>query len=118
MLGQPQIAPFIHTWARERCGNIPVCGPQIILAIMLVWLICYVLTRTGVFPSQPEEYGYKARTDARGEILSAAPWFRIPYPCECPAAPRRSGPPIPPCPADGAASPGQGSTRGGPKWHR
>ncbi|XP_057234681.1 solute carrier family 23 member 1 isoform X2 [Malurus melanocephalus] len=54
----------------------------IILAIMLVWLICYILTRTGVFPSQPEEYGYKARTDARGEILSVAPWFRVPYPCQ------------------------------------
>ncbi|NXN90812.1 S23A1 protein, partial [Rhinopomastus cyanomelas] len=54
----------------------------IILAIMLVWLLCYVLTRTGVFPSQPEAYGYKARTDARGEILSVAPWFRVPYPCQ------------------------------------
>ncbi|RMB93062.1 hypothetical protein DUI87_30568 [Hirundo rustica rustica] len=54
----------------------------IILAILLVWLICYVLTRTGVFPSRPEEYGYKARTDARGEILSVAPWFRVPYPCQ------------------------------------
>ncbi|KAK1210917.1 S23A1 protein, partial [Pygoscelis papua] len=54
----------------------------IILAIMVVWLLCYVLTRTGVFPSQPEAYGYKARTDARGEILSVAPWFRVPYPCE------------------------------------
>ncbi|OWK51726.1 Solute carrier family 23 member 1 [Lonchura striata] len=54
----------------------------IILAIMLVWLTCYVLTRTGVFPSRPEEYGYKARTDARGEILSVAPWFRVPYPCQ------------------------------------
>ncbi|XP_075298373.1 solute carrier family 23 member 1 isoform X3 [Opisthocomus hoazin] len=54
----------------------------IILAIMVVWLLCYVLTRTGVFPSQPEAYGYKARTDARGEILSAAPWFRVPYPCQ------------------------------------
>ncbi|XP_058704345.1 solute carrier family 23 member 1 isoform X3 [Poecile atricapillus] len=54
----------------------------IILAIMLVWLICYVLTRTGAFPSRPEEYGYKARTDARGEILSVAPWFRVPYPCQ------------------------------------
>ncbi|NXO73340.1 S23A1 protein, partial [Phainopepla nitens] len=54
----------------------------IILAIMLVWLICYVLTLTGVFPSRPEEYGYKARTDARGEILSVAPWFRVPYPCQ------------------------------------
>ncbi|NXE67979.1 S23A1 protein, partial [Calcarius ornatus] len=54
----------------------------IILAIMLVWLICYALTRAGVFPSRPEEYGYKARTDARGEILSVAPWFRVPYPCQ------------------------------------
>ncbi|NWS15321.1 S23A1 protein, partial [Pachyramphus minor] len=54
----------------------------IILAIMVVWLFCHVLTRTGVFPSQPEEYGYKARTDARGEILSVAPWFRVPYPCQ------------------------------------
>ncbi|NXL19836.1 S23A1 protein, partial [Setophaga kirtlandii] len=54
----------------------------IILAIMLVWLICYVLTRAGVFPSRPEDYGYKARTDARGEILSVAPWFRVPYPCQ------------------------------------
>lgn len=99
-----------------------MCAPQIILAIMLVWLICYVLTRTGVFPSRPEEYGYKARTDARGEILAVAPWFRVPYPCECPAAPRRPGPPDTPLswgmPGPGAASPGLGSTRGGPKWHR
>ncbi|XP_062485235.1 solute carrier family 23 member 1 [Pezoporus occidentalis] len=54
----------------------------IIMAIMVVWLLCYVLTRTGVFPSEPEAYGYKARTDARGEILSVAPWFRVPYPCQ------------------------------------
>ncbi|XP_068013795.1 solute carrier family 23 member 1 [Melanerpes formicivorus] len=54
----------------------------IILAILLVWLLCYVLTRTDVLPSQPEAYGYKARTDARGEILSVAPWFRLPYPCQ------------------------------------
>ncbi|KFV62099.1 Solute carrier family 23 member 1, partial [Dryobates pubescens] len=54
----------------------------IILAILLVWLLCYVLTRTGVLPSRPEAYGYKARTDARGEILSVAPWFRVPYPCQ------------------------------------
>ncbi|KFP53600.1 Solute carrier family 23 member 1, partial [Cathartes aura] len=59
-----------------------LCPCPIILAIMVVWLLCYVLTRTGVFPGQPEAYGYKARTDARGEILSVAPWFRVPYPCQ------------------------------------
>ena len=72
---------------RSAAGGVPVPTrphqhPQIILAIMVMWLLCYVLTRAGVFPSHPEEYGYKARTDARGEILSVAPWFRFPYPCE------------------------------------
>ncbi|XP_059846249.1 solute carrier family 23 member 1 isoform X4 [Hypanus sabinus] len=54
----------------------------IIMAIMVVWLICYLLTLTDVFPKTPEQYGFKARTDARGEIMSTAPWFRMPYPCQ------------------------------------
>ncbi|XP_059506703.1 solute carrier family 23 member 1 isoform X6 [Stegostoma tigrinum] len=54
----------------------------IIMAIMVVWLICYLLTLTDVFPKNPELYGFKARTDARGEIMSTAPWFRMPYPCQ------------------------------------
>uniref|UniRef100_A0ACB8GDK8 Uncharacterized protein n=1 Tax=Sphaerodactylus townsendi TaxID=933632 RepID=A0ACB8GDK8_9SAUR len=54
----------------------------IILAILLVWLLCYILTATDVFPHDPNVYGFKARTDARGEIMSIAPWFRFPYPCQ------------------------------------
>lgn len=54
----------------------------IIMAIMLVWFVCYILTLTNVLPNDPEKYGYKARTDARGEIMSQAPWFRMPYPCQ------------------------------------
>ncbi|KAM3869017.1 solute carrier family 23 member 1 [Diretmus argenteus] len=54
----------------------------IILAIMVVWLVCYILTLTGALPSDPSEYGHKARTDARGDIMGSAPWFRIPYPCQ------------------------------------
>ncbi|XP_062867390.1 solute carrier family 23 member 1 [Trichomycterus rosablanca] len=54
----------------------------IIMAIMLVWLVCYILTLTDVLPNDPEQYGYKARTDARGEIMTQAPWFRMPYPCQ------------------------------------
>ncbi|XP_069055420.1 solute carrier family 23 member 1 isoform X1 [Pleurodeles waltl] len=54
----------------------------IIMAIMVVWLLCYILTLTNVFPSDPNASGYKARTDARGEIMSSAPWFRFPYPCQ------------------------------------
>ncbi|XP_015266492.1 PREDICTED: solute carrier family 23 member 1, partial [Gekko japonicus] len=54
----------------------------IILAILVVWLLCYILTVTNVFPRDPNAYGYKARTDSRGEIVSIAPWFRFPYPCQ------------------------------------
>lgn len=49
---------------------------------MLVWLVCYILTLTNLLPSDPQRYGHKARTDARGDIMTLAPWFRIPYPCE------------------------------------
>uniref|UniRef100_S4RZ62 Solute carrier family 23 member 2 n=1 Tax=Petromyzon marinus TaxID=7757 RepID=S4RZ62_PETMA len=54
----------------------------IIIAIVIAWLLCYVLTETNVFPSELATYGYHARTDARGEVISIAPWFRIPYPCQ------------------------------------
>ncbi|KAM5169062.1 solute carrier family 23 member 1 [Callospermophilus lateralis] len=54
----------------------------IVLAIMTVWLLCYVLTLTDVLPKDPTAYGYQARTDARGDIMSISPWIRIPYPCQ------------------------------------
>uniref|UniRef100_H3CQD9 Solute carrier family 23 member 1 n=1 Tax=Tetraodon nigroviridis TaxID=99883 RepID=H3CQD9_TETNG len=54
----------------------------IIMAIMVVWLVCYIFTLTGLLPSDPNRYGYKARTDARGDIMTSAPWFRVPYPCQ------------------------------------
>ncbi len=52
------------------------------MAIMVVWLVCYILTLTDVLPNDPNKYGYKARTDARGDIMTQAPWFRFPYPCK------------------------------------
>uniref|UniRef100_A0A3P9N913 Solute carrier family 23 member 1 n=1 Tax=Poecilia reticulata TaxID=8081 RepID=A0A3P9N913_POERE len=54
----------------------------IILAIMLVWLVCYILTLTDLLPNDPDRYGHKGRTDARGDIMASAPWFRMPYPCQ------------------------------------
>uniref|UniRef100_A0A6Q2Y119 Solute carrier family 23 member 1 n=1 Tax=Esox lucius TaxID=8010 RepID=A0A6Q2Y119_ESOLU len=54
----------------------------IIMAIMVVWLLCYILTLTDVLPSDPRRYGQKARTDARGDIMTLSPWFRVPYPCQ------------------------------------
>ncbi|XP_032106427.1 solute carrier family 23 member 1 isoform X2 [Sapajus apella] len=54
----------------------------IMLAIMTVWLLCYVLTLTDVLPTDPKAYGFQARTDARGDVMAIAPWIRIPYPCQ------------------------------------
>lgn len=56
---------------------------QIIMAILVSWLLCFIFTVTDVFPPEVDKYGFYARTDARQGILAAAPWFKIPYPCEC-----------------------------------
>lgn len=53
------------------------------MAILVSWLLCFIFTVTDVFPPEVDKYGYYARTDARQGILSAAPWFKIPYPCKC-----------------------------------
>ncbi|XP_051896822.1 solute carrier family 23 member 2 isoform X2 [Pristis pectinata] len=54
----------------------------IILAILVSWLLCFIFTVTDVFPPDSSQYGYYARTDARKGVLSVAPWFKVPYPCQ------------------------------------
>lgn len=54
--------------------------PQVLLGITLSWLICYLLTIYNVLPSDPDKYGYLARTDIKGDVVGRAPWFRFPYP--------------------------------------
>ncbi|XP_069774091.1 solute carrier family 23 member 2-like isoform X2 [Narcine bancroftii] len=54
----------------------------IILAILVSWLLCFIFTVTDVFPPDSGQYGYYARTDARKGVLSVAPWFKVPYPCQ------------------------------------
>ncbi|XP_071656737.1 solute carrier family 23 member 1-like isoform X2 [Patagioenas fasciata] len=52
----------------------------VLLGLSLSWLLCYVLTVTDILPADPTTYGHLARTDTRGDVLSRAPWFRLPYP--------------------------------------
>lgn len=52
----------------------------VLLALCLSWLFCFVLTVTNTLPESPTAYGYMARTDTKGSVLSQAPWFRFPYP--------------------------------------
>jgi len=54
----------------------------VVLSISVSWLVCFLLTITDVFPSDPAEWGYGARTDTRMDAIYDAPWFRVPYPCQ------------------------------------
>uniref|UniRef100_A0A674IRV7 Solute carrier family 23 member 1-like n=1 Tax=Terrapene triunguis TaxID=2587831 RepID=A0A674IRV7_9SAUR len=53
---------------------------KVLLGLAITWLICFALTVSNAFPSDSAVYGYVARTDIKGDVLSQAPWFRIPYP--------------------------------------
>ncbi|XP_065277628.1 solute carrier family 23 member 1-like [Emys orbicularis] len=52
----------------------------VLLGLAITWLICFALTVSNAFPSDSAVYGYVARTDIKGDVLSQAPWFRFPYP--------------------------------------
>ncbi|XP_061826152.1 xan_ur_permease domain-containing protein isoform X2 [Nerophis lumbriciformis] len=52
----------------------------VLLGIGLSWLLCYVLSTFNVLPSDPGQYGYLARTDLKGDVVSKAPWILFPYP--------------------------------------
>ena len=51
-----------------------------ILAVVVAWAICAVITAARGFPSDPSVPQYAARTDARADVLKEAKWFRLPYP--------------------------------------
>ncbi|KAM5171988.1 solute carrier family 23 member 1-like [Mantella aurantiaca] len=52
----------------------------VLLGMCLSWLVCYILTYCNVFPSDPENYGFDARTDINIDAITNSPWFHIPYP--------------------------------------
>ncbi|XP_052819866.1 solute carrier family 23 member 2-like isoform X1 [Mya arenaria] len=52
----------------------------VILAVLISWLTCLVLTLTNVFPPDPDHPAFQTRTDARLSVLPSAKWFYFPYP--------------------------------------
>ena len=53
---------------------------QILIAILLNWMLCGILTTTGVLTDDPTDRSYKTRTDARSGVIAGSPWFNFPYP--------------------------------------
>ncbi|XP_045170342.2 solute carrier family 23 member 1-like [Mercenaria mercenaria] len=53
---------------------------SILIAMLVNWLICGILTLYDVFPNDRGDSSYNARTDARVDVIYDAPWFTFPYP--------------------------------------
>lgn len=71
----------LYTLWQDIKGDFCFCTyPQVLLGITISWLICYILTIYNVLPTDPKRYGYMARTDLKGDVMSQAPWFTFPYP--------------------------------------
>ncbi|XP_033756827.1 solute carrier family 23 member 1-like isoform X2 [Pecten maximus] len=52
----------------------------ILIAIVISWLISFIITVAGGFTDDPTDKGYQARTDARLDSVTNAKWFFFPYP--------------------------------------
>lgn len=75
---------YINTYS-QLCSFSEAHSPfdfltQVLLGIVFSWLICYILTAYDVFPTDPQHYGYRARTDLKKDVISKAPWVTFPYP--------------------------------------
>ena len=53
---------------------------QVILAIAIAWIVCFILTVTDTLPDDETKWGYEARTDIKLDVLTDSKWFRFPYP--------------------------------------
>ncbi|OWF42907.1 Solute carrier family 23 member 2 [Mizuhopecten yessoensis] len=53
---------------------------RILIALVIGWLLCGILTAAGVFSTDRASKDYYSRTDARTDVISRASWFYFPYP--------------------------------------
>ena len=53
---------------------------QLLIAVIINWIICGILTHTGMLTDDPTSAEYTTRTDARGSVVQDSSWFNIPYP--------------------------------------
>lgn len=52
--------------------------PQIILAILLSWFVCFVLTAAGALSTDQTLPQYHIRTDVHVDVLVQSPWIQFP----------------------------------------
>ncbi|XP_012946766.1 solute carrier family 23 member 1 [Aplysia californica] len=52
----------------------------VLMAVIVSWVVCVILTETNVLTDDPKKWGYGARTDTKIKVLEESEWFRFPYP--------------------------------------
>ncbi|XP_033757178.1 solute carrier family 23 member 2-like [Pecten maximus] len=52
----------------------------ILIALVTGWLLCGILTASGVFSTSRDSQDYYSRTDTRVDVINRASWFYFPYP--------------------------------------
>lgn len=52
----------------------------ILIALLMGWLLCGILTAAGAFNTDRNHPDYYSRTDARVDVIDRASWFYFPYP--------------------------------------
>ncbi|XP_022342795.2 solute carrier family 23 member 2-like isoform X1 [Crassostrea virginica] len=75
--------PMMVYRRKEGCVNIRYPAFKllpVILAVLLAWMVCGILTAADVFSDNPKALDYQARTDANLNVLRNANWFFFPYP--------------------------------------
>ncbi|KAK3096211.1 hypothetical protein FSP39_024507, partial [Pinctada imbricata] len=74
----------IPVWTKKRgfhFSHYPIHQVfSLLIAIIIGWILCAILTTAGVFSDDKSHREYLARTDAKTEFIGKSPWFNIPYP--------------------------------------
>ncbi|KAM4038994.1 solute carrier family 23 member 2-like [Anomaloglossus baeobatrachus] len=80
-LRQIEVPIILYSKGKWKISKYPVFKLfPVLLGMCLSWLICYILTHFDVFPTNPIEYGFAARTDINSDAIENSPWFHVPYP--------------------------------------
>lgn len=53
---------------------------QILIAILIGWAVCGIMTAADVIPNNKNDTRFYTRTDARSYIIETSSWFYFPYP--------------------------------------
>nr|AKN21561.1 slc23a-2 [Schmidtea mediterranea] len=67
-------------WQFKRFKIFQMC--PIVMALGILWILCGILTMSGVFSTNPKGWGYSARTDTKFQAIYDAKIVKFPYPCQ------------------------------------